>query len=80
MALSLTAGDEILGHAEFDIGLEQGDADVPQGIDHVGLGNLAKAAQLLDRPFQAVTQLIKHVPSCRRDRSHASGGRSAAAT
>ena len=44
----LDPGDEVLGDAEFDIGLQQGDADLAQGVGDVFFGDAADAAEVAE--------------------------------
>ena len=56
----LDRGDEVLDHAEVDVGLQQRDPDLPRrGVD-VGLGQPALATQALERRRQAVLQGVEH--------------------
>ena len=59
--------DKGLGHAQFHVRLEQGEPHVAHGVGHIGLGDFAEAAELFDRAFKAVAQLVKHGVSCRRE-------------
>jgi len=46
--------DEGLGDFVVDVGLQQGQAHLPQGLLHLGLGELAVALQLLEDLGQLV--------------------------
>ena len=52
--LHLDVFDELLDHAEVDVGLQQGHADLAQGGFHVLGRELAFAAQVLENPLQFV--------------------------
>ena len=58
--LGLDPFDEIAGHLEIDIGLQQGHAHFAQGLAHVVLGNLAEAAQVLERLLELAAERIEH--------------------
>ena len=42
------AGDKVLDHLEVHIGFQQGHTDLPHGGPHIGFGEAAAAAQLLE--------------------------------
>ncbi len=50
----LDLGDEVLGHAEFDIGFQQGDADFAQGVGDVFFRDAAHAAEIAEGFVKAV--------------------------
>ena len=52
--LFLHLGDEVLGDAEFDIGLQQGDADFAQGVGDVFFRDAAHAAEVAEGFVEAV--------------------------
>ncbi len=61
------AGDEIFDDLKVDVGLQKGQADLPQGFFDIGLGQLSPSAKLLEDAFEALTQILKHErPSLRR--------------
>ena len=52
--LFLHLGDEVLGDAEFDVGLQQGDADFAEGVGDVFFRNAAHAAEVAEGLVEAV--------------------------
>ena len=52
--------DEAADHAELDVGLEQGRADLAQGLVEVGVGEAAAAAQAAGDPLEAVGEGVEH--------------------
>ena len=48
------AADEVLDDLEVDVGLEQGDADLPQDLVDLGLAQAAAAPEALEDPLEAV--------------------------
>ena len=50
--LGLDPFDEVAGHLEIHIGLEQREPDLPQRVADVGLGNLAQSAQVAEGVLQ----------------------------
>ena len=51
---------EGLDHRQGDVGLEQGDADLPDRFTDGLVGEPTLAAQLLDRPGKALGKLFEH--------------------
>lgn len=54
--------DEIPGHLEIDIRLQQRHAHFPQGPAHVVLRNFAQPAQIAKRVLKFLAQRIEHAP------------------
>ena len=54
--------DEVLDHRQGDIGLDQGGADFAQGGVHIGFGQGAAAAELVEDATQAGLQTFKQIP------------------
>src|SRR6185369_10737125 len=52
--------DEVAGDLEIDVCLEQRHAHLAQGIAHVGLGDFAEAAKVLENFLQLVGQAVEH--------------------
>src|SRR5581483_3614630 len=59
-SLGFDAFDEIAGDLEIDIGLQQGEPDLAQGISDIGLGNFAEAAQVLEGILEFAAQRVEH--------------------
>jgi hypothetical protein len=58
--LSLDPFNEIAGHTELDIGVQQGEADVAQGITHVRLGDFSEPAEIAEDVLELAAQGIEH--------------------
>ena len=54
------AGDEVTGHAEIDVGLQQRAPDLAQGLVDVLVGQPTFAGQPVKYPGQPVRQVVKH--------------------
>ena len=52
--------DQVAGHVEVDVGLEQGDADFAQGLGDVFFAQRALAAQVLEGALQFFGKVLKH--------------------
>ncbi len=55
------AVDEDLGHLVVDVGLQQGQAHLAQGLAHLGLAELAVAFQAFEDLGQFVGESVKHL-------------------
>jgi hypothetical protein len=64
----LDRGHEVLDHREGDVGLEQGDADLPRRRVDVGVGEPTLAAQVLEGLGEAVLKRREHGSVCPRRR------------
>ena len=53
-------GDHRAHHADVDVGLEQGDADLAQHLLDIGVAQATLAAEALEDPFKAVGQSFEH--------------------
>ena len=64
-------GDEIFDDLKVDVGLQKGQADLPQGFFDIGLVQLSPSTKLLEDAFETLTQILKHGrPSLRRKPLH----------
>lgn len=52
--------DELLGDGEVDVGLEQGGADLAEGIGDVFVGEGALPAESLEGALEFVGEIFKH--------------------
>ena len=59
-ARSLILVDEVAHDRHRDVGVEEGDPDLPRGGVDVGLGQPALATKVLERGLQAVLQGVEH--------------------
>ncbi len=53
--------DEGLGDLVIDVGLQQGQPHLPQGLPHLGLGEVPLAFELLKDLGQLVGESVKHI-------------------
>ena len=58
--LGADAVDDLAGHADVDVGIEQGGPDLAQDLLDVGFGEPALAAQALDDPVEAGGESLEH--------------------
>jgi hypothetical protein len=73
--LLLHPGDQVAGHLEVDVGLEQRDAHLAQGRLDVGLAELAAAAQAVEDVLESIAEALEHgVLSAGRAAAAADGG------
>ena len=61
-ALLADAADEVLDDLEVDVGLEQGDADLPQDLVDLALAQPAAALELAEDALEAVGQSDSNMP------------------
>ena len=59
-ARARTRVEEVVGDLDGDVGLEQGGADLGQGVVHLLGVELAPAAELLEDAVEAVAQSVEH--------------------
>ena len=52
---------EVLGHLVAHVGVQEGLADVLDGLRHVDFGNLSFSLQDFERPLQSLAQILKHI-------------------
>src|SRR5690606_26049141 len=75
--LLLDARQELLGDVELDVGLQEGEANVAQGLIEVLLGQLGHAGQAVAGCPEALAQSLEHSDSfvVPRKRAGKRGGR-----